>query len=131
MKTIIIAILTLTTTIINAQNSVNWVGGTPGKETAWNEPKNWSNQRVPDEFSNVYINNVSSTTLAYPTIENGKVELNALFVAPNAELTINKDVQLVIYDYAEGIFSDNLKMNGSLFLADELETKSNKATVQQ
>lgn len=131
MKTLIIAVLTMATSIISAQNTVNWVGGTPGKETAWNEPKNWSDHRVPDEFSDVFIADVSTTTFSFPVIKNGKVELNALNISPDAKLTVNEGAQLIIHDYTEGATDANLDIKGNLFLIDGPEVPSHKATAQQ
>ena len=125
MKTLLIAILT--TTIITAQNTVTWVGGTPGKTTNWEEAKNWSNQRVPDEFSNVTIPDVSSTTFASPVIKSGRVELNALLLESNAQLTVQKEAKLVVYGYAEGITHDNLHIYGSMLILDEVKKPAQKA----
>ena len=119
MKTFLIAIFTLTTTFITAQTTVTWVGGTPGKTTNWNEAKNWSNHRVPDEFSNVLIPDVSATTLASPVIESGKIELNALMLESNALITIHENAQLIVYGFVTSITNENLRINGSLMILDE------------
>ena len=79
MKTLIIAILTFSTSLIIAQNTVTWVGGTPGNETSWEEPKNWSDNKVPNENSVVIIKDFNSGHNAQPVItENGgQLDANA------------------------------------------------------
>ena len=106
MKTIFIALFTLISTVTIAQNTVTWKGGTPGNETSWNEARNWSNHKVPNEFSNVIIPDVSSSTFSYPIIEEGIVELNSILVASTALLTIRNSAKLIIYGYAEGLTID-------------------------
>ena len=64
MKTLIIFLLTLSSSILVAQKSVTWVGGTPGSETSWDEPRNWSDHHVPNEFSNVFIPDVSTSSFS-------------------------------------------------------------------
>lgn len=128
MKTLLIALLTLTTTIITAQNTVTWVGGTPGKETKWHEAKNWSNQRVPNEFSNVIIPDVSTTTFSSPVIAFGEVELNAILVESNAGLTVLKDAQLVIYGDAVGLKNKDVHIKGALIIMDETKENTIHAT---
>ena len=103
MKTFLIIVLTFTATAINAQNTVTWIGGTPGNETTWNEARNWSNHRVPDVFSDVIIPDVSSTTFAYPVIENEWVEINSIFIYPTSRLKIDGDAKLVTYAESGGL----------------------------
>ena len=51
MKNLILASLILATaTMISAQNTVTWVGGTPGSETSWTEAKNWSKEKAKREW---------------------------------------------------------------------------------
>ena len=67
MKTLLIATLSLISTFTFVQ--VTWEGGTPSNEKSWSEPRNWSTSYVPDEFSDVLIPNVSSTTFSNPIIK--------------------------------------------------------------
>ena len=120
MKTIFIALFTLISTVTIAQNTVTWKGGTPGKETSWNEARNWSNNRVPDEFSDVIIPDVSTTTFATPIISEGTVELNSILIESNALLTIEAYANLVIHGFAEGLYKDNLDLKGTISLLDEV-----------
>lgn len=78
-----------------AQNT--WVGGMPGQESAWNQPRNWSEGHVPnwsDEL--VIIPNVSTTTGVYPVIDNTVEEIPALLVKGGAALTILAEGELRI-----------------------------------
>ncbi len=123
MKTLIIALLTLTSTITAAQNTVTWVGGTPGNETSWEEPKNWSNHHVPNEFSNVYIPDVSTSTFSNPVIEKGIIELNSLQIVSTAKLTIDEMAKLIVHGNADGVYADNVDIKGSFIVWDEVSDK--------
>jgi hypothetical protein len=112
-------LLTLTVTVFCQKNNT-WKGGAPGLENDWNCPKNWSAYSVPDDFTNVFIPDVSSTSLSQPVIKSGKVEINAIFIASNAVLTVEKDAQLVVLTEAEGVNNRSVKLKGSLLLLDEL-----------
>ena len=106
-------------TITIAQNIVTWKGGTPGKETSWYEAKNWSNNRVPDEFSDVIIPDVSTTTFSTPTIKEGTIELNSIMIESSAQLTVETSAKVIAYGYTEGLVKDNLQLRGSLIVLDE------------
>ena len=119
MKTLLIALFTMISTITIAQNTVTWKGGTPGKETSWNEAKNWSNNKVPNEFSNVIISDISTSTFSTPIIKEGTIELNSIMIESSAQLTVETSAKLIIYGYAEGLMKDNLQLSGSLIVLDE------------
>ena len=112
-------LVTLTITVFSQKNNT-WKGGAPGLENDWNCPKNWSAYAVPDDFTNVFIPDVSSTSLSQPVIKSGKVEINSLFIASNVVLTIGKDAQLVVLATAEGVNHQRVKLYGSLILPGEL-----------
>lgn len=95
-----------------AQRTTTWKGGTPGRETAWDCPKNWSNNAVPDEFSNVIIPNVSTTTRSLPVIRSGEVEVNTLFIHPNARLTIAASAELRVLGQGEDILPHDTSIVG-------------------
>ncbi len=123
MKTLIIALFTLTSTMTVAQNTVTWIGGTPGNETSWDEPKNWSNHHVPNEFSDVYIPDVSTSTFSNPTIKDGVIELNSLQIASTAKLTIEKMAKLIVHGNADGVYAANVDIKGSFIVWDEVSDK--------
>ena len=68
----------------------------------WNCPTNWSTFAVPDEFSNVIIPDVSTSTFSSPIIKAGKVEVNSIYIQPNATMTVGKDAVVVVYDDIKG-----------------------------
>ena len=77
-----------------AQTTNTWRGGAPGHASDWHYYKNWSLGRVPDEFQRVVIPDVSSTTLRYPVLRSGEVEVNSLEIQPNASLTLTGSARL-------------------------------------
>ncbi len=80
---------------------------------------------MPDDFTNVFIPDVSSTSLSFPIIKSGLVEINALTIASNAILTVEKGAQLTVFTTAQGANGRSLKLKGSILLLDELN--ENKA----
>lgn len=111
--------------LLFSQKNNTWKGGAPGLENEWNCPKNWSAYSVPDDFTNVFIPDVSSTSLSFPIIKSGLVEINALTIASNAILTVEKGAQLTVFTTAQGANGRSLKLKGSILLLDELN--ENKA----
>lgn len=125
MKTLLILLMTLTTTCLIGQKAVTWIGGTPGKECQWNEPKNWSDHKVPNEFSNVIIGTKGNGSRYYPEIKSGVIELNALDITSNAKLKINDSAKLIIYDSANGLFAANINTGGTIIvMGDTFENKA-------
>lgn len=94
-----------------AQKTVVWKGGTPGQETNWHCPKNWSTHTVPDAFSDVVIPDVSTTTRALPEIRTGEVEINRLTIAPHASLSLGESARLAILDDVEGLEINGFREN--------------------
>jgi len=84
----------------NAQKIATWKGGTPGRNTDWNCPGNWKEGRVPNEFSNVVIPDVSTWTFSYPVIRKGTVEISSLQCAPGAKLTLLGNAKVIELDSA-------------------------------
>jgi hypothetical protein len=80
---------------LNAQKITTWKGGTPGRCNDWFCAQNWKEGRVPDEFSNVVIPDVSSTTRCYPVIKEGEVEVQSVQCAPNTTITVFSKAQLI------------------------------------
>lgn len=88
-------ILCLATNITKAQNS--WIGGTPGAETEWSTPKNWSENRVPDwRDESVIISDVSTQSGFFPIISKEVAEIPHLRLEGNSTLTISKNGILII-----------------------------------
>lgn len=107
------------------QRASQWVGGTPGQANNWQCPKNWLDGRLPDEFSNVFIPDVSTRSLAYPVLAE-VVWINSLRMEGNAQLTIAKGGQLTIYEDAFVPHPYNLKVNGVLDILNSLEGGGNQ-----
>jgi len=85
--------------VSNAQSEIVWKGGTPGMEHEWNCANNWIPERVPNEFSNVIIPNVSTASQSYPIIKEGEeVAVNALFVNSQAVLTLSETSYLLVFE---------------------------------
>jgi hypothetical protein len=129
MKNLLIAIFTLLTTITFAQQAVTWNGGTPGNETSWDEARNWSNNKVPNEFSDVIIPDVSTSTFSTPVIKNGTFELNSLQIASNGKLTVESSAKMIVYGYSQGIIKENVNLKGTLFVMTDFENTSLKNVV--
>lgn len=79
-----------------AQIVNTWRGGTPGLETNWACSKNWSLGRIPNEFHNVIIPDVSTGSGKFPIITSGSIELNQLDIHPRATLTVHKNVRILV-----------------------------------
>ncbi|MBL7776204.1 MAG: hypothetical protein JNK89_09390 [Saprospiraceae bacterium] len=105
---------------LQAQKTATWKGGAPGRAHDWNCPKNWSDGRVPDAFSDVVIPDVSTTSFAAPVIQKGEVEVNSLRLLANATLTVEQDGQLVVLNlYDDSLDTRGLQIKGSLVLPEE------------
>ena len=106
-----------------------WKGKFPGHECDWNWPANWSNNRLPDDFTDVFIPVDNTFTANYPVIKSGVVEINSLTMHTYASLTI-KAGYLSILDPSKSHYRknqitgkvnfENLDSNG--FPANELTT---------
>ena len=110
-------------TLMSAQRNVTWIGGTPGQESDWFCNKNWSNAHVPDEFSNVYIINVSSSTFHYPVIKSKEATALSISIVSEGKLTIEKSGTLSVI---EAIIVQNNKsiINRGKLIVESQELKS-------
>lgn len=95
--------------------------------TDWNCPSNWSTYTVPDEFSNVIIKDISSSTLAAPEIAEGRITINSLYIETNASLLIKKGAQLVILDKESSYIPDFRRLKGTLYIQEATETHAQNA----
>ncbi len=95
MKTLIIVLLSLLSTSAIAQTSAIWKGGTPGRETSWNEARNWSIYQVPDENTEVIIKALHTGHHAQPVID-GQVEVRSIELQAGATLTVSRGGSLLI-----------------------------------
>jgi hypothetical protein len=109
--------------ILDAQKTNTWKGGTPGRAADWYCSTNWSNGAVPNEFSNVVVPDVSTTTQAPPVLKAGRVEINALVLESGAHLTVGTSAQLTIFDYVEGVSTASMCRDGKVHFPGELPEK--------
>lgn len=130
MKTLILSLLVLTMTTSFAQQTVSWKGGTPGSETSWNEPRNWSNYQVPDDFSHVVIKRLNTGHFAQPVIDQ-EVEVASIQIQTGATLTVTATGSVLIDgedQYTEGIVNlgGNLVNDGLITMVnmEDLSTGS-------
>ncbi len=124
--TILLAIATMAF----AQNQVTWKGGTPGTPQEWNCPKNWSNYKVPDAFSDVIIPDISTTSLANPIIQNGMFEVNSIMLLSNATLTVEADAHLVVYNILNGFGKETgLILRGTIQIMDNSNESVSKKSL--
>lgn len=100
----------------SAQRIATWKGGTPGRTMDWNCSTNWKEGREPDEFSNVIIPDVSTSTFVYPVLKNGEVEILSLFVYPRATITILDNARLIILEQDENTPIASKKMSTDSYL---------------
>lgn len=78
---------------LTAQTTAVWQGGKPGRTTDWNCPANWSEGRVPDEFTQVII---PAGVTYYPVIRYAPAPIDALLMEAGARLTIQGGARLAI-----------------------------------
>lgn len=94
----IIALFFLVNLSAHAQKTATWKGGTPGRKSDWNCPSNWKEGRLPNEFSAVTIPDVSTSTFSYPVIQEGEIEVQSLYTAPGARITLKNKARLVVLE---------------------------------
>lgn len=107
MKNVFVMLIMLIANLAFSQQVVYWKGGTPGQENNWHEAKNWSNNKIPDEFSHVIISPKNADQCPQPII-NDFVEVNRIDIYSRANLTINNTGEIYIdgsYSYTKGIIN--------------------------
>ena len=109
-----IALILISFSFIDAQNI--WIGGFPGDETNWDNPRNWSLNKVPDLDKHVIIPDMSTHGSFYPVIDKEINEIPSLELGSNAKIEITKTGILTIdgsCDFDYGISGKgNLVNNG-------------------
>jgi hypothetical protein len=84
---------------LQAQKNNVWKGGAPGHENDWHYFKNWSAGKTPDVFDRVIIPDVSTSTLKYPVIRQGEIEVQSLEIRPGASLTLLRPARIVTDEF--------------------------------
>ncbi len=107
--------ITLSTNVFS-QKETTWIGGTAGMENNWYCPFNWSTSSVPDEFLDVIIPDVSTTTFSLPTLSSGNVEVNSLNIHISSHLTIRNDATLKMLMDPGALNKEKLKVEGLVYI---------------
>lgn len=105
---------------LRAQKIVYWEGGTPGMESNWNCPDNWSTNAVPNAFSDVIIPDVSTRSRVYPILSHKDAEVNKLTLESGAALLVQNGSCLVVFDSMERFGLNDLDVRGSVILKGNL-----------
>lgn len=112
--------LTLAQTIF-AQNT--WIGGTPGSETDWNNPRNWSLNHVPDNGDLVVlIADVSTQSGFFPVIAQDVPEIAFLNIEGGAKVTILTKGKLVVN--GNSTFNHGIQNTGKMYNSGVLVIKN-------
>jgi hypothetical protein len=111
MKTtsIFIALILGLSFTVSAQTTAVWQGGKPGRTTDWNCPANWSEGRVPNEFTQVII---PAGATHYPVIYYTSAPIDALLMEAGTRLTITDGAKLAVL--GETGISDGISVLGQL-----------------
>jgi len=122
LSALFLSVLLANSLSLRAQKTVYWKGGTPGMESNWNCPGNWSSNTVPDVFSNVIIPDVSSRSRVYPVFSSKGAEINKLTLEAGSSLTIQKGSCLVVSESVERLEITDLNEHskGNLIIAGSL-----------
>ena len=93
---IILTVLSPFSVDLYGQKAAVWSGGTPGRPCDWYCPSNWRENRVPNEFSYVFIPDVSTKTFSYPVIDKGVIEIAGLQCDAPAGITLLHGARIIV-----------------------------------
>jgi hypothetical protein len=105
MKTLITSLAICLPFLLSAQQVATWTGGTPGKNTDWNEPRNWDIGQIPGPDTKVIIARSDNGHYAQPIISS-PVQIAEIVLQSGATLTISATGQLTVdgtHTYSRGI----------------------------
>lgn len=122
MKNLIFLLSFFAPYLLAAQSTITWKGGTPGKETAWNEARNWDANRIPNENDKVIIRMENNGHFSQPVID-GEAIVAWVEIHAGASLSVTQTGSLTIdgeYTYSEGIsiYGGKLDSGGEIILKD-------------
>ena len=84
---------------LQGQTTNVWKGGFPGHETDWNQNRNWSLGKTPSVFDHVIIKDVSTSTLKYPVVAEGEIDVLSLEIQAGASLTLLRSARIVADEF--------------------------------
>ena len=95
MKKVIVSIAAtfILAVSISAQTTATWQGGKPGRTTDWNCAANWSEGRIPDEFTLAII---PAGVEYYPVIKKEVMSIDALLMEAGTSLTLQNGAFLKV-----------------------------------
>lgn len=98
MKSILIFVITLTALNGYSQVAATWKGNTPGHELEWGYASNWSNNRIPDQFTDVVIPYDETLGKNYPVVQTATVEINSICIRTGAQIQIEYTCEIRLLD---------------------------------
>lgn len=101
---------------VSAQKPATWKGGTPGNSADWNCASNWKEGRVPNEFSDVCIPDVSTASGIQPVVRCSVAGVNSLTILSGACLRIEKTGVLDVYGWTEIFDASSIQNSGTFRL---------------
>lgn len=122
--TALFALLNLFSTEIFAQKTAVWIGGQAGRESDWDCPENWSGNRVPNEFSDVVLPDISSQSRALPVIKTGFVQINSLSVDASTVLLVADGARLLVFGWCQAENPASIRATGHFRVLDEISAVS-------
>ena len=114
------ALLTLFSNETFSQKTTVWIGGQAGRESDWDCPQNWSDNRVPNEFSDVILPDISTQSRVLPIIKTGLVQINSLSVDASAMLLVAKDAKLLVFGRCQTENPASIRVEGNFRGLDEI-----------
>ena len=105
-----------------AQDRATWLGGTCGREKAWETASNWSTNQVPDKETSVVVPFRSSGHQAQPVISSDAFAA-IVKVEGQASVTITEQGKITIgEEFAETfgvkLLGDEFNNSGAIYLVD-------------
>lgn len=97
-----------------AQKAATWKGGAPGRSNDWACASNWKEGRVPDEFSDVLIPDISTAGGFQPIVRHTAGGVNSLTILPGARLRIEAGGSLDVFESLEIIANGSILNYGHL-----------------
>lgn len=123
----IIVLLLMNLTTVSAQKIATWKGGAPGRCSDWACSQNWVEGRIPNEFSDVFIPDVSTKSGCSPVIRTEVESVNSLTLCAGSKLQITKSGSLHVVEFIQMPDSSAIRNNGEF----QLDSVSQSLTVRK